>query len=99
VLLMLAPGDSRLEWTGYDEAGDAWPDPAQPPMWQTTIRTSATTIDIQAAWHGTGSAPSPVLSFAVPEREQRTITVNGTTLPLRSAQVLGLQRKVVDWRV
>ncbi|KHS44959.1 glycoside hydrolase family 31 protein [Novosphingobium subterraneum] len=99
VLLMLAPGDSRLEWTGYDEAGDAWPDPAQPPMWQTTIRTSATTIDIQAAWRGPGSEPSPVLSFAVPEREQRTISVNGNALPVRSAQVLGLTRKVVDWQV
>ncbi|WP_240345123.1 hypothetical protein [Novosphingobium sp. THN1] len=96
---MPAPGDSLLEWSGYDEAGEAWPDPAQPPMWQAVIHTSASTIDIQASWRGPDAAPSPVLSFAVPEREQRTITVNGTALPVRSAQVLGLTRKVVDWQV
>ena len=99
VLLTLAPGESRLEWTGYDEASDAWPDPDQPQLWQATIQTSDNAIAIEAAWYGPGAAPSTVLSFVVPEREKREITVNGTTPPVRSAQVLGLQRKVVDWQV
>jgi len=99
VLLHLAPGDSRLEWTGFDEAGSAWPDPARPPLWRIEARTTANAIALTAAWTGAAPPPAARLALILPENETRAVTVNGLALASRTAQVLGLARKVIDWRL
>ena len=98
VLLHPAAGDSWLDWTGFDETGEGWPDPAQPPLWQLAMTTTADAIAIVAAWAGPGPAPAPALTLALPATETRLLTLNGRPAELRSTTVLGLERRVCAFR-
>jgi alpha-glucosidase len=93
-VLLYCPHQGNLDWTGFDEAGDAWPDPAHPPLWRVTARCDAARIDLSVGWTGTTAAPAERLAIALPLHETRRVTINGAPVTARVEPVLGLSRQV-----
>lgn len=99
VLIFPHAGDMRSEWTGFDEAGADWPDPARPPLWKLVIETGANAIAIMASWTGAGDPPSRELALILPADEARKVTINGKPVAARIMPVLGIERQVLGWQV
>jgi len=99
VLLYPTRGESHRDWTGFDEAGDGWPDPARPPLWRLSIETDAHTISIAAAWTGSSPPPADGLALIFPASEERAVRVNSATPRVELAEILGVRRKLLDWKI
>lgn len=96
--VLLYPGEAPFTWTGFDETDDAWPDAAQPPLWQVTVTATPDHIGIAARWTGVHAAPAPLLKLVLPLAETRAISVNGIATTGAEQIVLGVMRRVFDAR-
>ena len=99
VLLYPPQGAGAVQWTGFDDSGDGWPDLAYPPLWHMTVTTTADQIVITAAWSGSGAPPSARFTIALPMAEQRALRLNGTAALPQHADILGIQRQIIDWHL
>jgi len=97
-LLYPPQGEGQMEWSGFDESGNLWPDAAHPPLWRVWVKSAADTLTMAAAWTGQGYAPAPTLRLVLPAGEKRGVTLNGQAIATSRANILGVERSFVDWQ-
>lgn len=96
VLYFPAPGESRIDWTAFDEAGDGWPDSEKPPLWAMVAEGDADAIAVTISWTGASDPPAHRIAIVLPLSESRRVTVNGDVMTATTATVLGQERQVID---
>ncbi|MBC2668795.1 TIM-barrel domain-containing protein [Novosphingobium piscinae] len=96
VLILPPAGTGGFAWSGFDERGADWPDPAQPPLWSLTVTCNPATIAITARWTGTTPPPTDRLDLILPAAEHRAVTVNGRPAAFTPAEVLGVTRRLAS---
>ena len=98
VLLYPPAGAGTMQWTGFDDDGEAWPDLAHPPMWRIDVEATAQHITITAGWTGPGAAPADRFMIALPVTETRQVSLNGAPAHATVETRLGTERQIIIWQ-
>jgi hypothetical protein len=88
----LSPATGTLQWAGFHDEGEGWPDASRPPLWRVTVTASADGLDIVSRWDGAAPAPAAGLRIVLPLAETRKVRLNGVdAAPVRQT-VMGVER-------
>jgi len=100
VLLYPPQGVGAMVWTGFDDDGLSLPDRSAPvPQWRIEVAADETVLVVTAAWDGAGAAPAAGLRIVLPAGESRAVVLNGAVVAGAVDEVLGVRRRVIDWRL
>jgi len=98
VLLYPPAGAGTMQWTGFDDDGEAWPDLAHPPLWRIDVETTAQHITITAGWTGPSAPPADRFTIALPNAETRAVSLNGAPAHASVETRLGAERQIIVWQ-
>ena len=91
-VLLYPPATGTLQWAGFLDESEGWPDASLPPLWRVTVTASAAGLDIVSRWDGAAPEPAAGLRIVMPLAETRKVRLNGVdAAPVRQT-VMGVER-------
>jgi alpha-glucosidase len=91
-VLLYPPATGTLQWAGFLDESEGWPDASRPPLWRVTVTASADGLDIVSRWDGAAPEPAAGLRIVMPLAETRKVRLNGADAVAARRPVMGVER-------